>query len=355
MDRRQLIARTGTFKLASLLLVSILLSSVTFDAAFAKIDSPKKQLASGVAPKDVVCRQGLVLAIIFDNVPVCLKPSTASELEKRWNTTLVLPEPVQPKAETSKSEPSTKSTTGATIQGQPGKAAAQIQTIPASSGSIVNFYITDDDLNTSPGGVDIISTDGLLEFTISGISITGPETMIETGPNTGKFYVRLELPDTINGRDITQDDVVVIRYLDQSGAAGESRVSVASVPLSKTYAQAQASGRGQSRIGHEFSVRIYEPDANLDSREVDRIPLSRIEFRAEGGIRTTLANPVFDANSSHLLETGENTGTFQVVIKIPRTINGKTIHIGDWYEMTYVDASTPSGTNEKIVLKGRIG
>jgi hypothetical protein len=332
----------------------MLFSSVSLGTVFA-IDSPKKQLASGVAPEDVICKQGLILAIIFNNVPVCLKPSTASELEKRWNTTLVFPEAAQPKADAPKNEPSTKSTTGATIQGQPGKTQALVEIIPASGGSTVNFYITDDDLNTSPNGVDIISTEGLLEFTINGIAIEGPETMIETGPNTGKFYVGLELPDTVNGQALTQNDVIVVRYLDQSDAAGESRVSVTSVPLSQTYAQVQASGGGQSRIGHEFSVRIYEPDANLDSREVDRIPLSRIEFRAEGGIRTTLANPAFDANSSYLLESGENTGTFEVVIKIPRTIDGKTIHIGNWYEMTYVDSSTPSGTNEKIVLKGRIG
>ncbi|HXW02045.1 MAG TPA: hypothetical protein VD828_01560 [Candidatus Nitrosotenuis sp.] len=332
----------------------MLFSSVSLGTAFA-IDSPKKQLANGVAPKDVVCKAGRVLAIIFTNTPVCLKPSTASELEKRWSTTLVFPEPAQPKDDAPKNEPSAKGTTGATIQGQPGKAQAVVETIPASGGSTVNFYITDDDLNTSPNGVDIISTEGLLEFTINDVSIEGPETMIETGPNTGKFYVGLELPETVNGQALTQNDVIVIRYLDQSDAAGESRVSVTSVPLSKTYAQVQTSGGGQSRIGHEFSVRIYEPDANLDSKEVDRIPLSRIEFRAEGGIRTTLANPAFDANSSYLLESGENSGTFQVVIKIPRTIDGKTIHIGDWYEMTYVDASTPSDTSEKIVLKGKIG
>jgi hypothetical protein len=269
--------------------------------------------------------------------------------------TLVFPEPVQPKDDAPKNELSAKDTMGTTIQGQPGKAQAVVETIPASGGSTVNFYITDDDLNTSPNGVDIISTEGLLEFTINGVSIEGQETMIETGPNTGKFYVGLELPETVNGQALTQNDVIVIRYLDQSDAAGESRVSVTSVPLSKTYAQVQTSGGGQSRIGHEFSVRIYEPDANLDSHEVDRIPLSRIEFRAEGGIRTTLANPAFDANSSYLLESGKNTGTFQVIIKIPRTIDGKTIHIGDWYEMTYVDSSTPSGTNEDIVLKGKIG
>ena len=44
-----------------------------------------------------------------------------------------------------------------------------------------------------------------------------------------------------------------------------------------------------------------------------------------------------------------------VLIKIPRQLDGKTIHIGDEYEIRYIDKSTPSNTNEKIILKGRIG
>ncbi|MBL7018792.1 MAG: hypothetical protein ISR81_08095, partial [Nitrosopumilus sp.] len=45
----------------------------------------------------------------------------------------------------------------------------------------------------------------------------------------------------------------------------------------------------------------------------------------------------------------------EVQIKIPRQLDGKTIHIGDEYEIRYIDTSTPSGTSEKIILKGRIG
>jgi hypothetical protein len=88
---------------------------------------------------------------------------------------------------------------------------------------------------------------------------------------------------------------------------------------------------------------------------VDRIPINRLEYRGESGIRITLANPSFDANSSYLLETGENTDIFEVKIKIPRQLDGKVVHIGDWYEIRYIDASTPSGTSEKIILKGKIG
>ena len=117
----------------------------------------------------------------------------------------------------------------------------------------------------------------------------------------------------------------------------------------------QTSGGGASRIGHEFTVRLYEPDANKDSKDEDKIPLSSLEYRGEGGIRTSLANPRFNANSGSLIETGPNTSTFEVKIKIPRELDGKVVNIGDTYEIRYIDRSTPSGTNEKIVFKGRIG
>ena len=171
---------------------------------------------------------------------------------------------------------------------------------------------------------------------------------------TGQFYVKLELPDVINGVPLNQDDVVLIRYLDESDSAGEQRVLVKSVTLTKTFAKVETYGGG-SRIGHVFTLRIYEPDANRDSKNEDKIPLSSFEFRGDWGIRTTLANPRFDANSSSLIETGPNTSIFEVKIKIPRELDGKVVHIGDKYEIRYIDRTTPSGTNEKIIFKGRIG
>ncbi len=230
----------------------------------------------------------------------------------------------------------------------------EIKTVPASSMSIVNFYITDHDLNVAHGGVEVIPIQGLFEFTINGVVIEGPENMIETGQNTGQFYIKLELPATIDGRELSQKDIVLIKYLDDSDRSGEKRVLVKSIPLTKTFASIGSSGGG-SRIGHEFTVRIYEPDANRDSKDEDKIPLSQLEFRGEGGIRTTLSNPRFDANSAYLIETGPNTSTFEVMIKIPRQIDGKTVNIGDKYEIRYIDRSTPSNTDEKIILNGRIG
>ena len=164
----------------------------------------------------------------------------------------------------------------------------------------------------------------------------------------------MQLPSTINGEPISQDDIVQARYFDKSDASGNPQILEKSTPLKKTFAQLETSA-DRSRIGHEFTVRLYEPDANRDSKDVDRIPLSRLEYRGEGGIRVTLASPSFDANSSYLLETGDNTDIIEVKIKIPRQLDGKVVHIGDWYEIRYIDTTTPSETSEKIILTGKIG
>ena len=291
----------------------------------ADIEAPLKQMKKGVLLEDIICRNGLDLVIRTNVMPACVKPETADKMQDRGML----------------------STTKFTK-------LEKVVTIPASSMSIVNFYITDHDLNFAHGAIEVVSTEGLFEFTINGISIQGPKNMIETGPNTGQFYLKLELPETINGRQLSQDDIILIKYLDESDSVGEQRVSSKSFPLTKTFAKIETQNGG-SRIGHEFFVRVFEPDANRDSKDEDRIPLNQLEFRSEGGVRTTLANPEFDANSNFLIETGPNTNIFEVQIKIPRYIDGKIVHIGEWYEIKYIDKSTPSNTDEKIIFKGRIG
>ena len=292
----------------------------------ADIDSPRKQMKEGVLAQDVTCRGGLELVIRTNGMSACVKPDTVDKMFERG----IL------------------STTKLT------KSNAEIGTIPASSMSIVNFYVTDNDLNKSHRGIEVVSTEGLFEFTVNGIPIEGPKKMIETGYDTGQFYLKLELPETINGKQISQDDIILIKYLDESNFSGEQNVQVKSIPLTKTFAEIETSG-GSSRIGHEFVLRLYEPDANRDSRNEDKISINKLEFRSEGGVKTTLANTKFDANSNYLIETGPNTNIFEVQIKIPRQIDGKIIHIGDWYEIKYIDRSTPANTDEKIIFKGKIG
>lgn len=292
----------------------------------ADIESPRKQMKMGISAEDILCRNGLELVIRTNGIPACVKPETVDIMQER----------------------------GMLINTEFSTSDAEIVTVPASSMSIVNFYVTDHDLNVSHRGIEVISTKGLFEFTVNGIPIEGPKKMIETGYDTGQFYLKLELPETINGKQLSQDDIVLIKYLDKSNLSGEQGVQVKSIPLTKTFAEIETSGGG-SRIGHEFILRLYEPDANRDSRDEDKISINKLEFRSEGGIKTTLANPKFDANSNYLIETGPNTNIFEVQIKIPRQIDNKIIHIGDWYEIKYIDKTTPSNSDEKVIFKGKIG
>lgn len=332
-----------SFGIALFLILSI---GIVGNLTSADAESPRKQMKRGVSVEDISCKDGFSLVIRNNGSPACVSEETADRLEKRGLGKIEVRA-----ASNTNSDVSIKDLEKTTT---PIKKQESVKVVPASTGSVINFYIQDDDLNVAHNGVETVSTAGLFEFTINGISIDGPSTMIETGPDTGEFYVKLQLPDTINGRPLSQDDVVLIKYLDASDYSGDKQTITQSVSLSKSYANVESVGGG-SRIGHEFTLRIYEQDANRDSKNEDKISLSQFEFRGEGGIRTSLSNPDFDANSNYLVETGKNTGIFEVTIKIPRTINGKTIHIGDEYEIRYIDSSTPSGTSEKIVLKGRIG
>lgn len=332
--------------LLGIVLFLILSVGIVGNFTSADAESPRKQMKRGVSVEDVSCKAGLSLVIRNNGSPACVSEETADRLEKRGLGKIE----VRATSNTN-SDVSIKDLEKTTI---PIKKQESVKVVPASTGSVINFYIQDDDLNVAHNGVETVSTAGLFEFTINGISIDGPSTMIETGPDTGEFYVKLQLPDTINGRPLNQNDVVLIKYLDASDYSGDKQTITQSVSLSKSYANVESVGGG-SRIGHEFTLRIYEQDANKDSKNEDKIALSQFEFRGEGGIRTSLSNSDFDANSNYLVETGKNTGIFEVTIKIPRTINGKTIHIGDEYEIRYIDSSTPSGSSEKIVLKGRIG
>lgn len=340
--------------LGSIIFLALTLVLVLANPVNADVESPKKQMKRGIAPEDVTCKADYSLVIRNNGYPICVKSTTAQKLEKMGLGVTITREEkkIIPTDETqgSNAEIPIKDLQ----KTQTSTNSAKIQEVPANSGSVVNFYITDDDLNLAHNGIDTVSTQGLLEFSINGITINGPSTMTETGPDTGQFFVKLQLPDTINGRALNQNDVVVVKYLDASDSTGSNQTITKSIPLTNSYATVDTVNGG-SRIGHEFTVRIYEPDANLDSKENDRIPLSKLEYRGEGGIRTSLSNSGFDANSSYLIETGKNTGTFEVKIKIPRYIDGKLVDIGDWYEIRYIDKSTPSGTDEEIVYQGRVG
>ncbi len=220
-------------------------------------------------------------------------------------------------------------------------------------GGTLNLYLRDDDLNTSRNGIDVIQTAGLLEFTINGISIEGPKTMKETSTSSGVFVIELSIPTTINGRSLATGDVLLIKYNDQNDLSGKPNTVTKSIVLSTVLSKFSTSVKS-ARIGEEFTLKLYEPDWNLDSQEADTIPLNLIEFRTKG-IRTTLANSAFDTPTAGLRETGPNTNLFVVNLEIPRQIDGKTIKIGSTVEFRFTDTTSPSSTSEVVKTTLKVG
>jgi len=84
----------------------------------ADIEAPLKQMKKGVLLEDIICRNGLDLVIRTNVMPACVKPETADKMQDRGMLSTI---------KFTKLE--------------------NVVTIPASSMSIVNFYITDHDLN----------------------------------------------------------------------------------------------------------------------------------------------------------------------------------------------------------------
>lgn len=127
----------------------------------AEIESPRQQMNKGTSPENILCKNGLELVIRINGSPACVKPETAKKMQKigmlfssiKFTDLNNFEKPFQ-------------------------ATEKEITTVPASSMSIVNFYITDHDLNIAHSGVEVVPIEGLFEFTVNDILIEGPENMI---------------------------------------------------------------------------------------------------------------------------------------------------------------------------------
>ncbi len=217
-------------------------------------------------------------------------------------------------------------------------------------GSVLTFYITDENLVTNHRGVMTISTAGLVDFTINGIPIAGPDAMVETGIDTGVFQLQLTLPSSINGRPLQNGDVVLMTYHQRADYSGHPQTITQSVVLSSIPSTPVGPQEQSINIGQYFTLRLYAPNYNLDSQVPDDIPLNLVEVHM-GGVSTTLADPAFDIGTGVLRETGANTDTFGATFKIPKEIDGFPVEIGSTLEFRVVDNSQQIPSASSIFLR----
>ena len=131
-------------------------------------------------------------------------------------------------------------------------------------------------------------------------------------------------------------------YTDQSDASGSENTVTDSATFDLRNGVLQ-SDQTAYIIGSDAIITLIEPDLNLDSDSTETYTLDLIEWDSDAGT-ATLADSVFSATPSNLLETGPDTGIFQVVVSIPDEIEDDKLERGEEITLEYVDWG-PSGSD----------
>ena len=116
---------------------------------------------------------------------------------------------------------------------------------------------------------------------------------------------------------ILQGDILHVQYNDPSDASGSENTVTDSATFDLRNGVLQ-SDQTAYIIGSSMIVTLIEPDLNLDSDSIETYDLDLIEWDSDAGTCTlegdTCGGPdPFGAVPSNLLETGSDTGIFQVV------------------------------------------
>ena len=226
--------------------------------------------------------------------------------------------------------------------------------VSVAPGSTIPFFINDGNLVTSHKAIMTISTSGLVDFTINGVPVPGPDSMTETGIDSGVFQLYFTIPSTVNGKPVQDGDVIVMTYHQQADYSGNPTDITQSATISITPSVPTSSGSSQSDvgIGQTFLLQLYAPNWNHDSYTPDSIPLNLIEFR-DGGLVTTLADSAFSIPTGDVRETGPNTNLFEAQVKIPRQVDGIPLDIGSTIEFSFTDpteGSSPSTSHIFVTI-----
>jgi hypothetical protein len=97
-------------------------------------------------------------------------------------------------------------------------------------------------------------------------------------------------------------------------------------------------------LGQDLTIRIVEPDANFDSRSIEKLPFSVIEITTnkfdEEPLDKVLDKTGIRTTQPSLRETGFNTGVFEVTLE---SINESLVTRGHDIRIVYVDNTSSGG------------
>jgi hypothetical protein len=182
----------------------------------------------------------------------------------------------------------------------------------------------------SEGTITLSAVDGSLKDR-NGNVIT---KAVESGPNTAVFEFEIQLPDNIE-----PDSSVTVLYQDPYSLKTGPETSGSSV--NNVMARLDTD-KNEVSLGNDLTIILAEPDANIDSRSIDNIPLSAILITSDKFNETPL-DKVIDVTGirtsySSLRETEFNSGVFKVTLE---NINSKLTDRNSHIRITFFDDTSP--------------
>ena len=217
---------------------------------------------------------------------------------------------------------------------------------------IVTIQVNDPDYNISASGEDTIPTSTLL-LEIARGSITHEvtileSTLVEITPESGIFEVDVEIDQGIFTESpegdnlIYQGDIITVTYTDPNDASGDINTITDSATFDMRNAVVQTD-KLEYIIGSDAIITLIEPDLNLDSGTAETWSLDIMNWDSAAG-QINISGDEFDVQPRGFRETGDDTGIFQTVMEIPRTVEGDNVERGERITLEYQDNS-PAGAD----------
>jgi len=109
-----------------------------------------------------------------------------------------------------------------------------------------------------------------------------------------------------------------------------------------------ATDKDEVSLGDDLTIMLAEPDVNIDSRSMERIPLAKIFLTTdkfdETSLDKVLSRTGISVNHPFLQETGFNTGVFEITLE---SISSNLVSRGSQIQIIYFD-ETPAGSGSAI-------
>jgi len=239
------------------------------------------------------------------------------------------------------------------ILGYAGGPVARTGTID-TDGKLLNETVQFGPMTEIAPDAGIFEADVDLRYTDGPASATCPKTTSDwtplnganpagANPETDRFDVA-----AINGDHcILQGDILQVEYTDPADASGDPNTVTDSATFDLRNGVLQ-SDKSVYIIGSDMILTLIEPDFDLNNDQAETYDLDLIEWDSQAAT-VTMGNAIdaktqaaFDPEPANFRETGDSTGIFQIVIKIPDELLNQKLHRGEEVKLEYKDWG-PSG------------